>query len=267
MKTLKVIAVMTAMCIGLAFNAQAQQVGTSTQYNNAVYISQSMPGNMNTGQSYGVSVTMKNTGSSVWRQGNYTLKLTNNFESISKTWEVSSVDINSTVGSGEVVIFNFSLTAPKTEGSYNMQWQMAEGNSFFGEPSMNVPITVYGLTVKEDDVNFIENNSRFISQKLQSEMETGETYDATVIMKNTGSTTWLPGKFKLLVSTKGGDNVGTWAVANVELSSDVYANSEVTFNFKVTAPVESGMYNLQCQLSKDGKFFGEPTTNIIIKAK
>jgi hypothetical protein len=265
MKTIKVFAVMLVMLIGIAAQSQEVATGTSPQYNNAIYISQSIPGNMNSGQSYGVSVTMKNTGNNTWRQGNYTLRLASVSESIAKTWMVSSVDLNSTVGSGEVVIFNFSLTAPQVEGNYNMQWQMAEGNSFFGEYTMNIPIAVTGFTVKQNDVNFIDNNAKFIYQQVQSEMDEGQTYDVTVIMKNTGSTTWKTGQFKLLVSTKGGDNSGTWSVANVELSSDVYPDSEVTFNFKVTAPKSSGTYNFQCQVSKDGLLFGEPTTNVILK--
>jgi len=218
---------------------------------------------MGAGQSYGVSVTMKNTGQSVWRQGNYTLNLSSVSASMIRIWSVTSVDLNSTVNPGEVVIFNFSLIAP-IEGNYNMQWQMAEGNSFFGEYTMNIPIVVSGNPISQIDVNYIDNNAKFIYQNVPNEMETGQTNDIKVIMKNTGSTTWKPGEYKLLISTKGGDNSGNWSVANVELSGDVYSNSEVTFNFKVTAPDKSGTYNLQCQLSKDGLLFGEPTTNVIL---
>ena len=266
MKTIKVIAVMLVLCFGIVTSIQAQETatGTSPRYNNAVYISQSIPGNMSAGKSYGVSVTIKNTGESIWRQGNYTLRLSSISESLARAWSISSVDVNPTVGAGEVVIFNFSLTAPLADGNYNMQWQMSEGNSYFGEYTMNIPIVVSGFTPIENDVSFIENNAKFITQKVQNEMETGQTYDVYVIMKNSGSTTWKPGQYKLLVSTKGGDNSGAWAVANVELSSDVYSNSEVTFNFKVTAPDKSGSYNLQCQLSKDGLLFGEPSTNVIL---
>lgn len=265
MKTIKVITVLLLVCFGLAAQAQETATSTSTRYNDAMYISQSIPGNMSAGKSYGVSVTMKNIGKSVWRQGNYSLGLVNVNESKARTWMVSNVDVNSTVGAGEVVIFNFTITAPPSEGNYNMQWQMAEGNSPFGEYTMNIPIVVSGNTIKEDNVNLMDNNAKFISQKVESNMDAGQTYDVNVIMKNTGNNIWKPGQYKLLVSTKGGDNSGTWAVANVELSSDVYTNSEVSFNFKVTAPANSGTYNFQCQLSKDGVLFGEPTTNVILK--
>lgn len=265
MKRIKVIVVMLALCFGFTVQAQETAPGSAQRYNDAIYISQSIPGNMSAGESYGVSVTMKNTGQSVWKQGVYTLRLANVSDPYVRTWIVRSVDVNSSVGSGETVVFNFSLTAPQAVGNYNMQWQMAEGNSSFGEYTMNIPIVVIGFASKEKETNFIDNNARFINQKVQNEMDAGQTYDVTVIMKNTGTTVWKPGQYKLLISTKGGDNSGAWKVANVELSDDVYENSEVTFNFKVTAPDKSGAYNLQCQLSKDGLMFGEPTTNVILK--
>jgi hypothetical protein len=168
------------------------------------------------------------------------------------------------VSPGNEVVFNFTIIAP-VEGSYNVQWQMANGNNFFGEPSMNAPIRVAGTDVTPVKPDYIENNALFVTQKVTSQMETGLTYDVTVSMRNSGSTTWKPGEYKLKVSTKGADNtLNAWLVANVELSDDVSAGSEVIFSFKVTAPNKSGVYNLQCQLVKDGTFFGQPSTNVVI---
>ena len=266
MKTIKIIAALFTLCImmfGSAFS-QTKGQGVSDVYDNASYLSQSTPGVMIPGQTYGVSVTMKNTGRSVWSKGNYSLKLTSSSESALLTWSISSVDVNSTVSPGNEVVFNFNLIAP-VDGSYNIQWQMANGNAFFGEPSMNIPVRVSGSGIIPEKPNYIENNSLFISQKIQSEMETGLTYDMTVTMKNSGSTTWKPGEYKLKVSTTGADNtLNAWAVANVELSDDVSAGSEVVFNFKVTAPSKSGVFNLQSQLVKDGTFFGQPSTNVVV---
>jgi len=244
----------------------SQSGGTRSVYvnDNALYLSQSIPGDMDPGQSYGVSVTMKNTGNSTWKQGSYALKLINVTESAINTWSVNNVDVNSTVSPGNEIVFNFTVIAPP-DGSYSMQWQMANGNAFFGEPSSNAPVRVSGPNVKADESSFIENNALFVSQKVQSQMETGLTYDAVVTMKNTGSTTWKPGEYKLKISTKGADNtLNAWEVANVELSFDVTAGSEVNFTFKVTAPNKSGVYNLQCQLVRDGTFFGQPSTNVVV---
>lgn len=283
MKTIRIvksIAVLMLMFVttflSVTFDIQAQekangnitpQVYSRPVDNNSRYLSQSTPGQMVPGKVYGVSVTMKNSGSKVWQKGSYSLKLMNVTESLEKTWAVSNVDINSNVNPGEDVVFNFSLTAPMVEGDYNIQWQMAEGNAFFGEPSANVPVNVTGNTPVKTDSDMIENNAGFVHQNVPAEMDTKQTYDVIVIMKNNGTTTWKTGEFKLKVATKGGDNtvVAPWEVANVELSSDVYANSEVTFNFKVTAPENDGNYNFQCQMVKSGVYFGEPSTNVIVK--
>lgn len=257
---------MIILSLILASSSYTQQKGTGKldQYDNAAYLSQSTPGVMIPGQSYGVSVSMKNTGSNTWSQGSYSLKLINVNESTSRTWSVSSVDVNSTVSPGNEVVFNFTIIAP-VEGSYNIQWQMANGNAFFGEPSINVPVRVSGIDVTTEIPNIIDNNAMFVSQNVQSEMETGLTYDVVVVMRNTGSTTWKPGEYKLKISTLGADNTyNAWSVANVELSDEVTTGSEVRFVFKVTAPNKSGVFNFQCQLVKNGTFFGQPSTNVVV---
>lgn len=263
-KRIKLAMMLTALCLTLTVSSFSQQKGDAVTdvYNNAKYLSQSTPGEMTAGQTYGVSVTMKNTGSSVWKQGNYSLKLMNITEATAKTWSVSNVDVNSTVSPGNEIVFNYTIIAP-VEGSYNMQWQMAEGNSFFGEPSATVPIRVIGTTPPViSDV--ISNNSKFISQQVPSSMEAGQTYDVIIVMQNTGSVTWKPGENRLKISTKGADNTGNWSVANVELAGPVYAGSNATFSFKVTAPGSDGYYNFQSQVVKDDTFFGEPSTNVIV---
>ena len=75
----------------LAINAQAQHSANGIASNGAAYLSQSTPGEMAPGKTYGVSVTMKNNGTKVWEKGTYALKLMNANETISNTWGVSSV--------------------------------------------------------------------------------------------------------------------------------------------------------------------------------
>jgi hypothetical protein len=266
MKRIKLTSCLLLMFFVMLGSTVAQQRGTGLtgQVDNAAYLSQSTPGVMIPGQSYGVSVSMKNTGSNTWSKGSYSLKLINVNESTAKTWGVSSIDVNSTVSPGNEVVFNFTIIAP-VEGSYNLQWQMANGNAFFGEPTINAPVRVSGTDVTIEVPNAIDNNAMFVSQVVQSEMEAGLTYDVIVTMRNIGSTTWKPGQYKLKVSTLGADNTyNAWSVANVELSDEVTNSSEVRFVFKVTAPNKSGVYNFQCQLVKDGTFFGQPSTNVVV---
>src|SRR5689334_22399533 len=102
MKKFKIIAVFMALCLTLAANIYSQSTngtnggpGTvSDVFDNSIYLSQSTPGEMSPGVRYGVSVTMKNTGRSTWKQGSYSLKLINTTESAQNTWSVNTVDVN-----------------------------------------------------------------------------------------------------------------------------------------------------------------------------
>ena len=263
-KNIKIFAVLVAMSLVLTGVTLSQSRGTGVDdvYDNATYLSQSTPGEMNPGQTYGVSVTMKNSGRSTWQQGNYSLKLINVNASAINTWSISTIDVNSSVSPGHEIVFNFNLVAP-VEGSYNIQWQMANGNAYFGEPSMTVPVRVAG-TAPPVITPQNTSNSKFISQQVPGSMDAGQTYDVIIIMKNAGEDSWKPGENRLKISTKGGDNTENWSVANVELSGPVVSGSNVTFTFKVTAPQKSGAYNFQSQVVRNETFFGEPSTNVIV---
>jgi len=235
---------------------------------NAGYLSQSTPGIMEPGKSYDVSISMKNTGSTTWQKGNYKLRLMNQTESMTKLWGISDVDLGSNIAPNESVTFSFSVKAPETPGDYNLQYQMANGNAFFGEPSANIPVTVTDAKtppVKKEDVNY---NSTFKHHNLPVEVTAGGVYDIVIIMRNTGATGWNPLQDKLkIITNPTGDTQSSWTVSNVDLPEPVVAGGEYSFSFKLPAPAESGDYSFQAQMVHDGKPFGEPSPNVIIKVK
>jgi hypothetical protein len=267
MKSLKPIYLVTAAFMIFSATVIAQQRGDAVVQasDNAAYISQSMPGEMTTGQTYGVSVTMKNTGSNTWKTGSHSLKLisSTDAQSLLKTWGISSVAVNSSVNPGDMVVFNFTLTAPGAEGNYNLQWQMADGAAYFGEPTMVIPVRVAGTPVdpKLEQVS----NAVFTAQKIPTRMDAGNTYDASISAKNTGSSTWKLGEFKLKIyisSTDGSNN--SWVVPDVDIPYDVVPGSEAVISFKLPAAMESGTYNFQSQLARNNNVFGDKSTNIVI---
>src|SRR5262249_14687846 len=97
------------------------------------------------GQTAGVSVTMMNNGTTAWAPGSYTLVSRNPAGNI--VWGMSSVALASPVNPGGSATFSFSITAPATAGTYNFQWQMANGGTGFGAMSTNAPISVASSTV------------------------------------------------------------------------------------------------------------------------
>jgi RHS repeat-associated protein len=110
--------------------------------NGAQFISQSVPQTMTAGQSYSVSVTVKNTGSNTWTSAsNYNLGSQNAQDNT--TWGLGRVGLPYSVASGSQATFNFTVTAPASSGTYNFQWRMVQdGVEWFGDFSANVAVTV-----------------------------------------------------------------------------------------------------------------------------
>jgi len=259
-------------CLFTAVNSYSQEgkavVNGRPPMDGATYLSQSTPGLMESGKTYDVSISMKNSGSTTWQKGNYKLKMMNQADAMTKIWGVNDIELGSSIAPGESVTLNFKLATPLTAGTYNLQWQMANGNAFFGEPTAVIPVQVVSETappVVKNDVNF---NSTFLHHVVSTEMKTDGTYDMLIIMKNTGSMDWKPGETVLRLTTGNADDQkNVWNVSNINLPDLVVAGGEYSFKFQVQAPPESGRYNFQTQLMQNGMAFGDPSPNVTIEVK
>ena len=119
-------------------------VTVNAQVNNADFISQSVPTDMIAGQSYNVSVTMQNNGSTTWLPGDvrpYRLgseNLQNNMR-----WGLNRVTLPTAVAPGASVTFNFTVTAPPDAGRHSFRWGMLrEEVAWFGELNDDVFVNV-----------------------------------------------------------------------------------------------------------------------------
>lgn len=108
----------------------------------AAFVSQTVPGSMVAGQSYNVSVTMQNTGSNTWTSANsYRLGSQNPQDNM--IWRNGRVELPASVAPGTQAVFNFTVTAPSTAGTYNFQWRMLqELVTWFGDFTPNVVVNV-----------------------------------------------------------------------------------------------------------------------------
>jgi RHS repeat-associated protein len=110
--------------------------------NGAQFISQSVPQTMTAGQSYSVSITMKNTGSNTWTTASH-YNLGSQNPQDNTTWGGSRFGVPSSVAPGTEVNFNGTLTAPSTPGTYNLQARMVQDFvEWFGDFTPNVVVTV-----------------------------------------------------------------------------------------------------------------------------
>lgn len=110
--------------------------------NSAQFISQWVPQAMTAGQSYSVSVTVKNTGSNTWTTASHYNLGSQNAQD-NTTWGVARLALPSSVAPGSEVNFNFTVTAPTAPGTYNLQGRMVQDTvEWFGDFTPNVVVTV-----------------------------------------------------------------------------------------------------------------------------
>lgn len=119
--------------------------------NKAQFIRQTVPTQMSSGQVVPVSITLRNNGNQTWTN-TVGVKLGSQTPINNTLWTgASRVTLGTdAIAPGETKIFNFTITAPATNGSYSFQWMMVqEGVEWFGEPSPLTTIVV-GATSNAD---------------------------------------------------------------------------------------------------------------------
>ncbi|MEW6127262.1 MAG: NBR1-Ig-like domain-containing protein [Acidobacteriota bacterium] len=232
--------------------------------NDAQFVSQTVPLSMVAGQTYEVSVTMKNIGTSTWSKGaGYKLGSQNPQDNL--TWGLNRVNIASSqaISPGKSTTFKFLVTAPSQTGLFNFQWQMLrEGKGgtstvFFGQLSTNVEVNVIGAGGGSDD-------AQFIAQTVPTPLKVNLSATASITLKNIGTTTWASDKGYRL-GTQNPPLNSLWGLSTVALPKAVTPGETVTFTFTFTAPAIPGTYNFQWQMMKEGTgFFGAITPNFLI---
>gem|GEM_PF-1356090 len=113
----------------------------------AVIVLQSVPASMAVGQTYPVSLTIKNIGTVAWSlvgpQCNaFRLGAVNPYDNT--TWGASRAELPTTVAANGQVTVTFNVTAPTAPGPYNFQRRMVhECVEWFGDLSPNVVVSVH----------------------------------------------------------------------------------------------------------------------------
>jgi len=222
--------------------------------NNARFVSQQVPRNVLPGQTFQVSITMKNTGTTTWSpSANY--RLGSQSPQDNTTWGRNRVDLTSDVPPGAEYTFIFDAQAPSTEGTYNFQWRMVQdGVEWFGDYTDLVKIRV-------DTVN----DAEFVGfEQLPQQLRPGESFIVYIKMRNVGTTQWSPSRNYRLGSWYPQDNM-TWGVNRVYLDVPVPPGDTAVFVAHLTAPSSEGLYNFQWRMVQDGvEWFGDPTELVFL---
>ncbi|MGH8063850.1 MAG: NBR1-Ig-like domain-containing protein [Candidatus Entotheonellia bacterium] len=109
--------------------------------------------------------------------------------------------------------------------------------------------------------------AQFLSQSVPLTMRAGESYTASVTMRNTGTAAWTRAAQYLLGAQNPQDNL-TWGFARAKLPpmpAVIAAGERVTFTFTVKAPATPGRHNFQWQMVQEHvAWFGDMTQNVAV---
>lgn len=112
--------------------------------NLAQFMDQAVPNTMKANQQYNITIRMKNTGSSIWTAaGQYKLGSQNPQDNVN--WGINRVMLGAaeSIAPGQEKVFQFTVKAPATPGTYNFQWRMVrEAVAWFGNATPNVSVIV-----------------------------------------------------------------------------------------------------------------------------
>jgi len=221
----------------------------------AVYVSRSGATTIYAGADFYSQYTMQNVGTTTWTQATgYSMMSVN--PANNTVWRINRLTIPaaSTVTPGATVVATGLCTAPTTPGTYTMQWQMNKSGVAFGAQT-----PVQSMTV----VNGADN-ATFVSQTgIPTTIVHGTTFNASIVMKNTGTGTWnTAGGYSLKSQNPLGNT--NWGAATRAVTGSVAPNANATFSGVFTAPAAPGTYHFQWRMLHNTTNFGAFTTDVTI---
>ncbi len=245
MSNLRVI--VTLVCVALVA-CGTEDVGLSTWElpagSDAAYVSDTIPTAMYPGERLDVSVTMTNTGTggatNTWTASAPTYAL---IRQGANTFQFSQDIVESTTTTGSNTTFHFVLTAPSTPGTYSFSARMGiPGDGVFGALVTVPNIVVSTGTPRRWGCEFVSMGS-----SVPTTLATGETRNVTIVVQNTGTSSWSPSTFGLVsLDTP----ASRWGNTVRYLTSSVAPGGTATFTFPITAPATPGTYQFRRQMSQ-----------------
>jgi cysteine-rich repeat protein len=211
--------------------------------------SSNIPLTMTPGESRGVTITVRNSGSQTWAASGYSL---NSFDNPVNFWGQTNANLTTAVAPGNNATFNISIKAPTTPGTYPFVREMrssAIGEFRRTQRCIETTITVAGAQAL---------NAGIVSADFPTMMNAGDIAPVSVVMQNTGTESWLAGGNYVLFSQNSPSNL--WGVTQPAVTATTATGQNATINFNVTAPATPGTYHQKWQMRKmsgaGANFFG-----------
>ena len=206
--------------------------------NDALFVAQSVPTAMGTGELAQVWVRMRNTGTTPWSEA--TLHRLGPFDDV-QTWGEARAELppGLTVAPGEEWSFSFTAVAPATPGTYAFQWQMVQDMvGWFGAITPAVDVTVAlapPLYRAPDGVDFPWQ--RQVVRLRWSAVPAAASYTVAATDLTAGTTTHFSGVTQLFrnVPVLSGHDYD-WSVAAVDAEGNASAAAHAAFSVRANVP-------------------------------
>jgi len=205
------------------------------------------------------TIRVRNIGTATW-PGDGSVYLGTFMEDTPVLLPEEGLPVTSAVPPGGTFTFHLTSTprAPGEDIEVNLLMKKRTGYDEIYQSSTTVVSVVTG------------NNASFISQaNVPTYMDPNTTETVTIVMQNTGLTTWTRAAGYGLVPVNPNFNL-TWNVPFVplEVTDSIGPGQQKTFTFAVTAPGFPEHYNFQWRMGQMSTFsdvFGQVSTNVRIE--
>lgn len=220
------------------------------------YVTQTVPSSMVCGQTYPVSMSYKNTGTTTWTSAaGYKLQARSPTNNVN--FGMNRIPLtNGPITNGGTGVFQANVIGPATAGTYYFQWEpiLDPIGQNFGVSTPAVMVTV----TKNADA------SQYVGDTAPTSIASGADFFPTITFKNVGTNTWSTAAGYQLVSQNPNSNT-TWGPSTVALPSSVAAGANAVFAPHLTAPSTPGTYQFQWSMIHGSALFGDlPASKSIV---
>jgi hypothetical protein len=214
-----------------------------------------MPSSLTQGAPFTSTITMQNpAGAATWdtsaAAGANQVVIASQTPANNLTWRTNTGTTTSTsVPQNSSAVFTVTGRAPvAVTGIQTFDWQMRQGSSNWFGPIVRPAASV--------SVGAGTRNSQLTQFTAPATVNVGETFNATVIMQNTGSATWWSAgvsgtnPFRLKNT---GTNPNLWVTSLMQLPTEYIDNAQsATFTIPATAPDDPGPQTFAWQMEQSG---------------
>ncbi len=203
--------------------------------NDAQFVSQTVPSSVHVGEIFDVSIAIKNTGTTTWtNEDMYFLGSQNPQDNDIWGYGSGRFSLPFDIAPGQTAVFNVTLTAPNTIGTYNFQHRMMQEHiQWFGDITPNVSIDV----VANPNASLITfNHIPLDKQLIKRNINTNQ---GTVIIDGEVDNTVVNYEQIIIEEYRNNTLINTFS------NTLTYTNNIAPFSFNINIPAELAEYTFK----------------------